>query len=154
MNTIRNGAPSTPAASEIADEPDYGGVTIGGSVSGVIDENGDVDYYTVNLVAGQTYSISLRGPGATPINDSLLTLFGPAGPVVAHDDDGGNALYSLLTFTVTEPGPILSAPKVRQRDHGIAANDRCPDGYRNVVTITRQLALSWDDTHSSDERRH
>ena len=89
---------------EIADEPDFGGITVGGSVSGVIDANGDVDYYTVNLVAGQTYTISLRGTGTTPINDSLLTFFGPAGTLVAYDDDGGNALYSMLTFTVTEPG--------------------------------------------------
>ena len=82
-----------------------GGVPVGGSVSGVIDANGDVDYYTVNLVAGQTYLFSMRGTGGTPINDSLLLLINPAFTAyVDSDDDGGNDLYSLFTYTATETG--------------------------------------------------
>ena len=106
LNTIRNAAPVALSASAIADEPNPGGnVPVGGSISGVIDANGDLDQYTVNLVAGQTYLFSLRGTGLNPINDSLLSLINPAFTAfVAQDDDGGNALYSIITYTATETG--------------------------------------------------
>lgn len=99
----------SPAATsnEIADEPApvAGSVPVGGSVSGVIDFNGDIDQYTVNLVAGQTYLFSLRGTGANPINDSLLQIINPSFTAfVAQDDDGGNNLYSIITYTATETG--------------------------------------------------
>lgn len=105
LNSLQVGSISGP--SQIADEPApvAGTVAVGGSVSGVIDFNGDIDQYTVTLVAGQTYMFSLRGTGATPINDSLLQLINPAGNAfVATDDDGGNDLYSIITYTATESG--------------------------------------------------
>ena len=90
--------------SVLADEPNFGGVAVGGSVSGVIDYAGDTDLYTVSLIAGQTYSFSLRGTGATPISDSLLAIFTPAGAFINQDDDGGNDLFSILTYTATQSG--------------------------------------------------
>ena len=108
IDTIRNGLPTDPVTSvppEIADEPNGTSIAIGGSASGVIDFNGDVDRYTVSLVAGQTYLFSLRGTGANPIDDSLLRIINPAfTQFVATDDDGGNALYSIITFTATQTG--------------------------------------------------
>lgn len=97
-----NGAVAAPSV--IADEPNFGGVPVDGSVSGVIDFNGDVDYYTVNLTAGETYLFSLTGTGATPINDSLIVLYGPDGSFINFDDDGGNDLYSILTYTAATDG--------------------------------------------------
>ena len=105
LHTIRSGSMSLP--SEIADEPTpiAGTVPVGGSISGVIDFNGDIDRYSVNLVAGQTYLFSLQGSGATPINDSLLRIINPAfTSFVATDDDGGNGLYSFITYTATQTG--------------------------------------------------
>lgn len=102
LSNVRVGSMAAP--SEIADEPFGQQVPVGGSVSGVVDFDGDVDYYTVNLVAGQTYLFSLRGTGTTPINDSLLTFFSPAGDLINYDDDGGNGIYSILTYTATESG--------------------------------------------------
>ena len=106
LNTLRTGSIAGIAAppSAIADEPNFGNVPVGGSVSGVIDFNGDIDLYTVNLVAGQTYMFSLMGTGASPINDSLLILFNPAGNLITLDDDGGNDLYSIVTYTAAESG--------------------------------------------------
>ena len=46
---------------------------VGGSVSGVIDFDGDTDDITVFLVAGQTYLISLRGTGADPAQRSAAS---------------------------------------------------------------------------------
>ena len=103
IDTLPDTALAVP--SELADEPNFGAVTVGGSVSGAVDFAGDLDIYSVNLIAGQTYSFSLRGTGATPITDAFLRLANPAfTTVVAFDDDGGNDLASLFTFTATETG--------------------------------------------------
>lgn len=79
-------------------------VTVGGSVSGVIDITGDTDSITVSLVAGQTYLISLRGTGPNALNDSFLEVYDPSSTLVNFDDDGGNGLYSLMTITATATG--------------------------------------------------
>jgi hypothetical protein len=50
-------------SSVIADEAFGTPVPVGGGVTGVIDITDDTDFYTVSLVAGQTYSFSMRGAG-------------------------------------------------------------------------------------------
>ena len=90
-------------------------VPVGGSVSGVIDVNGDADCYSVDLVAGQTYMFSLRGTGATPINDRFFSSIEPAFDASSRlDDDGGNGLYSIITSRRPRPAPIHLAPDVHQ----------------------------------------
>ncbi len=69
----------------------------------MIDTAGDVDYFNIDLVAGQTYAIVLTGSGAAPLGDTFLSLT-RAGAVVATDDDGGAGVNSLLTFTATATG--------------------------------------------------
>lgn len=79
-------------------------VAVGGSFSGVIDFNGDTDDIRVFLVTGQTYLVSLRGTGATPVNDTFLEVYNPSAALVNFDDDGGNGINSLMTFTATATG--------------------------------------------------
>ena len=76
----------------------------GGSATGVIDVDGDTDDVFASLVAGQTYLLSLRGTGPTPLTDTLLRVFNPAGTLVDVDDDGGNGTFSVITFTATATG--------------------------------------------------
>ena len=87
----------------VADEP-TGSIAVGGTASGLIDSSGDVDAFTVSLVAGQTYMVSLQGSGGTPLQDPYLTLANPGGTIVASDDDGGIGIDSLLTFTASTTG--------------------------------------------------
>jgi uncharacterized protein (DUF2141 family) len=80
-------------------------VTVGGTVSGVIDTTGDIDTITVSLVAGQTYSFYLYGSGGTPVTDTFLSLFGTDGTtLINEDDDGGIGTYSLITYTAATTG--------------------------------------------------
>src|SRR6218665_3080845 len=80
-------------------------VTVGGTVSGVIDTTGDVDTITVSLVAGNTYSFYLYGSGGTPVTDTFLSLFGTDGTtLINEDDDGGVGIYSLITYTAATTG--------------------------------------------------
>jgi Ca2+-binding RTX toxin-like protein len=82
-------------------------VAVGGYVSGVIDFNGDHDWYAVTLVAGQTYTFQtiLTGSG---LPDSLLVLRSAAGVQLATNDDAASApnhyTFSEITFTATATG--------------------------------------------------
>ena len=75
-----------------------------GFVNDVIEVSGDFDLFNLNVVAGQTYTISLRGSGATPLADPFLVLRNNALAVVKTDDDGGDGINSLITFTAAYTG--------------------------------------------------
>ena len=97
--------PAIAAPSTVADEVNGTVVAVGASFTGAIDFAGDRDQYSVSLIAGQTYSFSLRGTGASPLNDSFLRLINPAfNAFVATDDDGGNDLAAFFTYTATQTG--------------------------------------------------
>lgn len=74
-------------------------LTITGSIT-----NGEQDVYAINVVAGQTYSLALRGTSAGGITDPFLAVFNDAGNLVNYDDDGGVGISSLLTFTALTTG--------------------------------------------------
>lgn len=73
------------------------------AVDGVLDPGG-FDVYTFDVVAGETYLISLYGSGASALPDTFLTLFDDGGNLFNFDDDGGAGVNSLITFTATTTG--------------------------------------------------
>ncbi|MFN8992157.1 MAG: pre-peptidase C-terminal domain-containing protein, partial [Pseudomonadota bacterium] len=82
-------------------------LAIGGSLSGAVNSWGDRDWFAVNLVAGQRYSISLDGAGYAgyaALYDPYLQLRDVSSNLVAQDDDSGPGLNSLLTFTASATG--------------------------------------------------
>ena len=83
-------------------------VTVGGSATGTIEEEGDVDFFAVELEAGVTYQIDLEGSrtGEGSLIDPFLTgVFNSDGvPVANSNDDGGVSTNSRITFTPSESG--------------------------------------------------
>jgi len=85
-------------------------VGVGGTANGGLQTPDDIDWVAVNLVAGQSYTVSLGGRGATPVSDTYLRIWAPGsanpatGTLVAQDDDGGPGLYSRATFTASTTG--------------------------------------------------
>lgn len=76
---------------------------LGGDPNGAIAAPGEVDRIAIDLVAGQTYLISVQGAGVDPLADPLLHLsFG--GVEVATDDDSGPGLAPLLAYTAATSG--------------------------------------------------
>lgn len=69
-----------------------------------IDPADDFDVFALNVVAGQTYMISMRGSGPNPLTDSVLFLLDDSFALVDLDDDGGSGTNSLLTFTAQYTG--------------------------------------------------
>ncbi|WP_298395090.1 M10 family metallopeptidase C-terminal domain-containing protein [Sphingobium sp.] len=86
---IRDSAVQAPPSEVLLDG------TIGGS---------ETDFYSYNLVAGQTYMFSLRGTGTNALGDPILLLYDNTGALVTLDDDGGAGVNSLLTYTATYSG--------------------------------------------------
>ena len=86
-----------------------GRVTVGDTATGNVGSNGDRDWFAVELVAGRTYVIDLRG-GATDdgtLSDPYLGgIHDSDGNLIARttNDDGGEGYNSRVTFTATESG--------------------------------------------------
>ena len=86
-----------------------GRVAVGDTATGTIGTAREQDWFAVELVAGRTYVIDLRG---SPTDDGtlsdpyLLGIQDAAGHRIANttNDDGGRGYNSRLTFTATESG--------------------------------------------------
>ena len=86
-----------------------GRVTVGDTATGNVGSNGDRDWFAVELEAGRTYVIDLRG---SPTDDGTLNdpylggIHDSGGNLIARttNDDGGEGYNSRVTFTATESG--------------------------------------------------
>ena len=82
-------------------------VAVGGFVAGEIDFNGDHDWYRVELIGGQTYTIQTILPGAG-LPDSYLVVRNAAGTSLAENDDASSSpnhyTFSEITFTAPSTG--------------------------------------------------
>ena len=86
-----------------------GRIAVGDTATGNIGRSGDRDGFAVELVAGRTYIIDLRGSptGDGTLDDPYLRgIKGPDGSRIAgvSNDDGGEGYNSQLNFTPTESG--------------------------------------------------
>lgn len=80
-----------------------------GSVSGVIVDDSSFDVYGISLNAGETWTFSVYGSGATPLEDTVIYLFDTGGNFVTLDDDGGAGRMSLLSYTAAASGTYFIA---------------------------------------------
>ena len=101
---------SEPAGEDFSTDPSTSGrIAVGDTATGRIGSSGDRDWFAVELVAGRTYVIDLRG---SPTDDGTLSdpylrgIYDAGGNRIANttNDDGGRGYNSRLTFTATESG--------------------------------------------------
>lgn len=117
------------APSALADEPDFAPIAPGTSTNGQVSPSGDYDYYTLNVVAGQTYVISLNGTGPNAMPDPQLFLYNSAFQAIAADDEGGTGSNALLTYTATTTGVVYIEAGAWED----AANPGIPGDYTLAV---------------------
>ena len=86
------------------DEQDFGPITPGAPVTGHVDPGNDLDYYTLNVVAGQTYVVSMNGTGPNAMPDPQIFVYDQGGVARFADDEGGTRSNALLTFTAAYTG--------------------------------------------------
>ena len=117
-----------------ADRFTTGTVAVGGSATGVIETPRDRDWFAVELVAGRTYVIDLRG---SPTGDGTLSdpylrgIHDADGNRISNttDDDGGQSYNSRVTFTATESGThyiAAGAYSSRQGTYELEVTDTSP----------------------------
>ncbi len=105
-----------------------GRATPGSSVTSEIDTLGDRDWFALDVVAGRTYRITLRGADdqSGSLDDPYLSLFRQDGSLITFDDDGGEGRNSAIVFTATFTGRIFIEAR--------SWEDRTTGSYRLEVT--------------------
>ena len=126
---------SEPAGEDFPTDPSTSGrVAVGDTATGSIGSSGDRDWFAVELVAGRTYVIDLRG---SPTGDGTLSdpylrgIHDADGNRISNttDDDGGQSYNSRVTFTATESGThyiAAGAYSSRQGTYELEVTDTSP----------------------------
>ena len=133
-----------------------GGVGVGGTAVGKIESAGDSDWFAVELVAGRTYTIDLRG---TPTGDGTLSdpylrgIHDAEGNLISGttNDDGGAGYNSQVTFTAAETGTyyIAAGAYSGRGTYEVAVTDTSPstdpvgDGATDLGDITALAGLQF-----------
>jgi serralysin len=122
-------------------------IAVGGSVDVAIDTVGDRDWYKVELTAGVTYTIQTSFDGSG--TDAFLNLRNSTGTVVlASDDDSGNGVNSLISFTATTTGThYIDAGTYNNETTGsyhlfVAAAAPAGDFVNGTISSTTTLAVA------------
>ena len=113
-----------------ADDNTQGRLEVGGSVTGNIDRNGDLDAFAIELVRGRTYRFDLEGSETeqgTLADPQISFIFrrvvstGSSSVVPnANDTDSGDGENSRLTFTLPSGNPTDTYYIVAAEDGGDA----------------------------------
>ena len=77
------------------------------SAEGTISSSSDIDFYSLSLVKGQTYTFALIGTGLNYLSDPILKLKDSSGNTLLSNDDGGVGYSSLITYTATQTGTFF-----------------------------------------------
>lgn len=80
-----------------------GRLSAGSSISGVIEQAGDEDWFAIRLTQGQQYTFNLDPGSGTALRDPTLSLYDDNGQLLTSNDDA-NGLASELTVTATRTG--------------------------------------------------
>ena len=139
-----------------ADIETAGAVTVGGIATGEIETSGDRDWFAVELEAGRTYRIDLRG---SPTGDGTLSdprLYGirdADGALISDtgNDDGGYGYNSRVTFTPTETGTYYieaGAFRTRQGTYEVEVRDITPppDDFADTTATTGTIEVGGSAT--------
>ena len=147
---------SEPAGADLAAGPSTTGrVAVGETATGNIESAGDRDWFAVELVAGRTYTIDLRG---TPTGDGTLSdpylrgIHDAQGNLLSGttNDDWGGTYNSRVTFTATESGIhyiAAGAFSSRQGTYEVEVTDNSPEPAEEApsVRVSDAEATEGDD---------
>ena len=135
---------SEPAGADLAADPSTTGrVAVGETATGSIESAGDRDWFAVELVAGRTYTIDLRG---RPTADGTLSdpylrgIHDAQGNLLSGttNDDWGGTYNSRGTFTATETGTYYIAAGAwssRQGTYEVEVTDNSPEPVEETPSV-------------------
>ena len=158
---------SEPASEDLpADTTTTGAVAVGGSATGNIESDSDVDWFKVTLEAEKTYRIDLEGSrtsGGTLFDPYLGGIYDTDGTLIdgTTNDDGGTGRNSRVTFSPDASGTFYIAAEAYGSSQGIPTHessqgtytvsvtdvsDRASDDYAADVTTTGTVAVGGSAT--------
>lgn len=111
-----------------------GVVPIGGSATGSIEISGDLDWFQVTLIAGETYEFRLNSAIVSGLGDPRLFLYNSDGGLLAFNYDGDDGHNSRIFFTPS-----------RSATYYLDAGDQ----YTNTGNYIISAALAIDDFPAS-----
>lgn len=113
-------------------------ITVGQTYFGTLSPVGDQDWVAINLVEGETISISLDGVGSDPLNDPFLEVWNANGTsILAFNDDSGGSLNSQLVFQASYTGTVYINAR--------SFNNASDGDYRITVTDNTMGTLTYDE---------
>lgn len=89
---------------QLANSQTAGLLALNTPYSGAIEYRGDHDWLRLSLTAGVTYRFSATGGESEGLADPNLALYNRSNLLIDSDDDSGEGLNALLTFTPTSSG--------------------------------------------------
>ena len=81
-----------------------GRVTPGGSTNGRLEVVDDTDWFSINLVAGKSYSFTLESATKDGLFDPYLKLYGSDGKTLIDESDDANGLDSQIDIVISASG--------------------------------------------------
>ncbi|WP_395648374.1 M10 family metallopeptidase C-terminal domain-containing protein [Terricaulis sp.] len=120
-------------------------VTVDGpSQVSTIDTIGDMDFFKVELTAGEYYEIGqylkIAGPSGVPLNDAYVELYDNTGHLILSADGGGpntpSGLDALMTFQATYTGTYYINARAFDQD---ATNGTAGDGAGDYELFAHHL---------------
>jgi len=130
----------TPVDDFTADASTTGSIAVGGSSTGIVNSEGDRDWFRIALTAGQTYRFNLNG---NTLADPTLALRNASGTQLAFNDDF-NDRNSQITFAATTTGTYYLDAGAYGTGTGsytlLAANASPADDFSADTTTTGRIA--------------
>ncbi|MCX7558416.1 S8 family serine peptidase [Sulfitobacter sp. F26204] len=128
---------------DFADNISTTGVLIaeGGAATGRLEQSGDSDWFRVDVQGNTTYDFRLVGTGGTDtLGDPYLYLYDSTGGLIGSDDDGGEGLTSLISYSTSTNHTIYLAAD--------AFGSSATGAYRLEATVTSrtQVDIAGDTT--------
>jgi serralysin len=113
-------------------------LTLGSTLYGEISTAGDLDYYRVDLVAGQTYDFRLLGVGNSNVGleDPFLRLYNSSNVEVANNDDS-TTLGGSVTVGGTRPDSVITYTPAVSGTYYVSAGS-----YTNASDLTGRYLLT------------
>lgn len=143
------------------DTSTFGTLVMNGTAVGTIEQDGDTDWFAMQLAGGQPVQISMEGEptGAGTLSDPTLAVFDQFGNEVAYNDDGGEGFNSLLTFVPPSSGTYYVSAESFGEATGsylLTAMPGIPDDYSGdtstsaIVGIGRPVTGSIENSGDFD----
>jgi|GEM_PF-967819 len=119
-----------------------GRIIIGSApITRTIGSPGEIDFFSVTLIAGQSYHFSLTKTGKSALPDPYLELYNNQGNIVIHDDDSGGSRNSLIEFRATYTGTYYLGARDYSSDMGSYKIGALLDDYTDSIDTNATVTI-------------